>query len=96
MKIKCKIDCQVVDCEDCAKKKEEIENTIQEIKYDIMVNEDKEVLFDHLLSMMFIQEHHPELINLCKARLRELGVTLPKEEEKKSVPSAATVGDWSC
>ena len=80
MKIKCKIDCQVVDCQDCANMKKDAEEMLQEVKDKIKINMDVKELFDDFQSMVFLYERNDELINLCKARLRELGVTIPEEE----------------
>lgn len=79
MKIRCKIDCYAVDCKDCAEKKKDAEDTIQGIRDDIGGAKDKETMFDNLQSTMFLREHCDELINICKNKLRSLGVTIPEE-----------------
>ncbi len=92
VKIKCKIDCQAVDCKDCAKERQEYECVISNWRDDIQSETDKQELFNHLQSMRVMREHFDEWIALCETKLRELGVTLPEDEKKP----ASTMPSWGC
>ena len=82
VKIKCKIDCQIADCPDCAEIQSEIKDTLQYMRDEISETEDKEGLLDDLHESMIAHEVTGETIAIIKTKLRELGVTIPEEEKK--------------
>ena len=93
--IKCKIDCQVVDCQDCADAHKEIEDMVQADKVEISDTKDATELFYKFQVMMFMQESIGELIELCKSKFHELDVTIPKSE---SLPQSVgrSDDDYGC
>lgn len=100
MTIKCKLDCRVVDCQNCSTLDKECEKWCQKMlvfERNRIAGASDVGLYNCFLDVQKEKKLVEAKIKFYEEKLRERGLLSVKKEEKiVSEPAAVSIGDWSC